>query len=81
MGANSGVAFLVGTHTLSSTILLVAHDLTYCSLFSGWFDFDIHVEAFTVISSGCHLMDLLTGQSTVLLDFLRCDFLLTVSSR
>ena len=61
-GANRGVAILVGTHTLLTSILLVDDFLTYHCLFSGWFDFDIHVEAFMAIPSGCHLMDVLTGQ-------------------
>ena len=60
-GANSGVAITVGTPTELTTILLVDAFLTYHCLLSGWFDLDIHVEAFTVIPSGCHLMDLLTG--------------------
>ena len=61
-GTNSGVAITVETHTLLLTILLVDDFLTYLCLFSGWFDFDIHVEAFTVIPSGCHSLNLLTGQ-------------------
>ena len=64
-GTNSGVAIAVVTHTLLSTILLVDAFLTYRCLFSGWFDCDIHVEAFTVIPSGCPLMILLTGQCWV----------------
>ena len=77
-GTNSGVAITVETHTLLLTILLVDDFLTYLCLFSGWFDFDIHVEAFTMIPSGCLF---LRGRWTFPLDVTEFDFLLTISPR